>query len=80
MTMIGPCLTQLYFQTNLSLETLNTETKRSKGHVEGVLSSWVHERAVFGYESASRALPGLYFNHILAMFRSAGALNVSRLK
>ena len=29
-TMIGPCLTQLYFQTNLSLETLNTETNRLK--------------------------------------------------
>ena len=49
-TMIGPCLTQLYFQTNLSLETLNTETNRSKGHVKGVLSLWVHKRAVFGYE------------------------------
>ena len=37
-------------QTNLSLETLNTETNRSKGHVKGVLSLWVHKRAVFGYE------------------------------
>ena len=68
-TMIGPCLTQLYFQTNLSLEILNTETNRSKGHVKGVLSLWVHKRALFGYESAilaklSQGYISIIFGHV----------------